>query len=348
MIDKRAGSRGTGERFVVAANDAFLKRFELRTEDVVGRRCDSLTPEGVSFCSDGDNCLAATCLEDGQVQMAIRSRTTKQGELRQEEVRISPIQADDDSISHCVEVWRDITDRRSAEARWAEAQRLASLGMLASGFSHEVNTPLASIRTCLDGLDRMLSEGAGELGEMARLVKIAAEQVARCGSITEQFLRLARGQELSLEVVDLARVVDEVVRLVGPTARERGIELVVEPKGAKPKVLAHPSALHQVLMNLLLNAIEASSDGQAVKLALLDDEGPVIRVTDAGKGIPPEDRSRLFEPFFSRKQSGTGLGLFVSLNFARGWGGDILVENADGGGSVFSLTFPVDRSGTES
>lgn len=115
----------------------------------------------------------------------------------------------------------------------------------------------------------------------------------------------------------------------------------VDPGGGTPAVVANLFALQQVLLNLTLNAVEASTSGQTVRLSFATGESTVeIRVRDEGRGISAADRPRVFEPFFSRREKGTGIGLFVSLNLARSWGGDIRVESTPGVGSTFTVTFP--------
>ncbi len=335
---------------VTAANEAFVRRFGGTATDLVGRRCCAGDVPGQDgFCTGEGECPAVRCMEEGTVQMTVRTRAVPDGTgtVKQEEVRASPVQAADGRIAGCVEVWRDITDRRSAEARLADYQRLASLGMLASGFSHEVNTPLASIRICLDGIARLTAR-KGELGrqdleEINRCVRIAAEQVSRCGGITEQFLKLARGKSLTREIVNLGAVVEAVVRLVEPTAKGFGVGILVEDRPPLPSVLANEAAVQQVMLNILLNALEASRPCQAVRVSFLaGEEAAEVRVHNTGAVIAPEDLSRIFDPFFTRREKGTGLGLFVSLNLARSWGGDIRVSSKPEEGTTFEVVFPLD------
>jgi signal transduction histidine kinase len=121
-----------------------------------------------------------------------------------------------------VEVWRDISDRRAAEARLAESHRMASLGMLASGFSHELNTPLATVLTCVEAILRDTRQHPSDTPDGTRLADYAAtarEQVLRCRGITQHFLRLSRGQSSPGDLVDLQRMIAAVERLVEPTAR---------------------------------------------------------------------------------------------------------------------------------
>ena len=223
----------------------------------------------------------------------------------------------------------------------AEAHRLASVGTLASGFSHELNTPLATVLTCVEGILRETPPGAAPDGERIREnAAIAREQVLRCRNITQHFLRMARGQRSQGEVVNLEAAIRAVGRLMEPTARAHGVQVDVGPVDAGIHLRADEAELQHTLINLLLNAIQASKPGGRVAVEVEARERVKIRVRDNGCGIAPEDRARIFEPFYSARQGGTGLGLFLSLSFARRWGGEITLESEPGRGSTFEITFP--------
>jgi signal transduction histidine kinase len=258
-------------------------------------------------------------------------------------VHASPILDASGNLTHVVEVWRDISDRRAAEARLAESHRLASLGMLASGFSHELNTPLATVLMCVEGILRevpKIGDGHVDWPRISDNATIAREQVLRCRGITQHFLRLSRGNGSPGDVVDVEAAIATVVRLVEPTARAYSVAVLVVSIAPDLRVRADEAELQHALINLLLNAIQASKAGGRVLVSVEAGESVRIRVADEGCGIAPENLSRIFEPFFSLRNGGTGLGLFLSLNFVRRWSGDILVESASGKGSTFQIVLP--------
>ena len=148
------------QRKVVAANDAFLQRTGTVRDEAVGCSCRDVT---TSLCAFGD-CPTLACLGSGSAQVRICERRKPDGSVAWEEVHASPIRGPDGTLVQVVEVWRDITERRAAEARLAESHRLASLGQLASGFSHEMNTPLGTVLACVEGILREASRAAGEPG----------------------------------------------------------------------------------------------------------------------------------------------------------------------------------------
>jgi signal transduction histidine kinase len=215
--------------------------------------------------------------------------------------------------------------------------------MLASGFSHELNTPLATVLTCVEAILRDARQRPSDPPDAARLADYAAtarEQVLRCRGITQHFLRLSRGQSSGGDLVDLQRMIAAVERLVEPTARAASVTIAVRPVPSGLHVRADEAELQHTLINLMLNAIQACEPGGKVNLAVDGGETVRMRITDTGCGIAPDDQKRIFEPFFSLRKGGTGLGLFLSLNSIRRWGGEIAVESTLGRGSTFEVALP--------
>jgi PAS domain S-box-containing protein len=326
-------------RNVIAANDAFLQRVQQSRADVLGCCCRDL---GAVGCNVAD-CPTVVCLQSGARQVRICERHTAQGAVAWEEVHASPILDSAGNLLQVVEVWRDISERRTAEAHLAESHRLASLGTLASGFSHELNTPLATVLTCVEGILRENPPGGNGEPDHERIresASIAREQILRCRTITQHFLRMSRGQRSEGDIVDISSSIAAVARLIDPTARAQSVRIEAPPVPAGIHVRADEAELQHALINLLLNAVQACKPGGRVSIGVEAGDAIRIRVTDNGCGIAAENRKRIFDPFFSGRQGGTGLGLFLSLNFVRRWGGDILVESAPGEGSTFELVFP--------
>ena len=165
-------------------------------------------------------------------------------------------------------------------------------------------------------------------------------KVLRCRGITQHFLRMARGQRSQGDIVDVQAIVSAVTRVIEPTAREHSVCIEIHPVPSI-HVRVDEAELQHTIINLLLNAIQACKPGGKVLVSAAVDDAVRIRITDNGCGIAPENRQRIFEPFFSLRQGGTGLGLFLSLNFVRRWGGDVLLESAVGQGSTFEVILPL-------
>jgi signal transduction histidine kinase len=157
---------------------------------------------------------------------------------------------------------------------------------------------------------------------------------------------LSRGKGSPGNVVDLGAAIRTVVRLVEPTARAHAVNVVLVSIAPDLRVCADEAELQHALINLLLNAIQASKSGDRVLVSAARGDSVRVQVTDEGCGIAPENLKRIFEPFFSLRKGGTGLGLFLSLNFVRRWSGDILVESTCGKGSTFEIVLPAAGNGS--
>jgi PAS domain S-box-containing protein len=328
---------------VVAVNKSLAERIGDSRDNLLFRRCFEIwsMPCDCTRGATDEQCAARACFTTGQLHKCVRTRYTAEGTVREEEVFASPIVNAEGEVEQVVEVWRDITERKSREARMAEFQRLVSLGMLASGFSHEVNTPLG---TMLVQLDEVRRQAGGDNGGPLHCVKepldLIRNEILRCRDLTRQFLQLSRGQSVSCELLDLPGVVRSTIPLITHVASHAGVTLRVVENETAPVVTANGGAVRQVLLNILLNAVQASRPGGEVRVLWRSGSPACIRVEDDGIGMAPEVREKVFEPFFTRQPSGTGLGLFVSLNLVRQWGGDILVTSMPGAGSAFEVVFP--------
>ena len=268
-------------RKVVAANDAFLQRAGSARPVSLGCSCGELAGQA---CTALDvDCPTLRCLNTGERQVRIAERRLPDGSVRWEEVHASPIYGQDGNLLQVVEVWRDISDRRAAEARLAESHRMASLGMLASGFSHEMNTPLGTVLMCVEGILRDVAAQADGGKSWARVgdsATIAREQILRCRGITQHFLRMSRGQGMMGDLIEVGPVMAAVARLVEPTARQIGVTVTVVPVPAGTHVWADEAELQHALINLALNGIQACTAGGTVTLAATPGAPVRLSVTD--------------------------------------------------------------------
>lgn len=332
---------------IVAANHAFCRRFNSHPEALHGHRCQEALSGGLYCTASEAGCPSARCLATGEGQRATFQIPSHNGDpARVEEVHASPVFDEDGNVFQVVEIWRDITERVMEETRLAELERLESLGALASGFSHEVNTPLATTLACAEGiLGRIDGNGhAAEppvLAEIRGIAETIRSQVLRCRKITEQFLRFSRGIPPAAEPVDLTEVVASIVAVVAPTARQSGVTISIQPCERVPLVTANTEAVQHVVLNLLVNAVQSfDGAGGAVTVRYQVGSDVRLRIQDHGRGIAPEACRHLFEPFRTSRPQGTGVGLFLSRGIMRRFGGDVrLVESAVGVGACFEVLF---------
>ncbi len=241
-----------------------------------------------------------------------------------------------DADSYVVYIVRDVTDQREAQRQLLESERWASMGRLASFVAHEINTPLTNISLLTASIARRVSDA--EVQE--RLKKIAA-QGRIAASITAELLKFARPGAINPVETNLTDLVREAVEQA-EAFRKPGVEVRTE-LGSEPVVCTvDPLRIHEVLVNLLKNAFEATANGRI--RVRLEDRGPsvAVSVSDTGTGIQPEVQQRLFEAFYTTKKKGegTGLGLAISRNFVASHGGDITVTSEVGKGSTFTVFLP--------
>lgn len=225
-------------------------------------------------------------------------------------------------------------------------EKMASIGVLAAGVAHELNTPLGVVVSTSEQLSRSLAAPAGGStpDRTARLVKLCLEAANRAVAIVKDLRAFSRPESKAVEWVDLAEVVHSTVRLLGPTLRARSVELKLE-MGEIPSIEGYPALLNQTLANLILNAVHAIKQDGWIRLSVARQGTDRVRVEveDSGPGIPPEIRTRIFEPFFTTKApgDGTGLGLSLCFTFVDQHGGRIWEDGEAGHGARFVIELPI-------
>jgi len=224
-----------------------------------------------------------------------------------------------------------------------QAGKLAVLGQLSAGISHELNQPLAALQTFADNAAALLARGRH--AEVAENLQMISDLVGRTGRIVRQLKSFARREADTPQAVNVAATIEHALLIVEPRRREIAAQIAVAPFAPELSVTAEAGRLEQVLVNLLLNALDAMHDrpDARVEVAVRDATGQVvIEVRDHGPGIPDDVRGHLFEPFYTTKPAGAGLGLglAISLTIVESYGGTLAARNAPDGGAVFVLTLP--------
>lgn len=236
----------------------------------------------------------------------------------------------------------DVTELKELEQRTRLAQRLAAVGTLAAGLAHEIRNPLNSAQLQLRLLERRLAKVSGDekLHEPLRVVR---QEIVRLSGLVQEFLSFARPSVLNIDATDLTAVARRVVELEGPVASEHGVDIVLD--APEPVVIpADAAKIQQVLLNLLRNAIEATIEvsSQRRVWVRVSHHGncALLRVRDSGPGISDEVKARMFEPFFSTKPEGTGLGMAICHSLVTQHGGDIVVRSELGHGTELDIVLP--------
>jgi signal transduction histidine kinase len=232
--------------------------------------------------------------------------------------------------------------RRLKEAReqLVHAEKLASLGQLSASIAHEINNPLAGILTYTKLLAKKISGDSLEKGAALDYLSKMESEVGRCSRIIRNLLDFSRQTQPTLKLVDINQVIEQVLAMVGHQAQLQNVDVVRELSPSLPKVMADFDKLQQVFTNLTLNAIQAMSGGGKLTLRTSAANGQVrIDVEDTGCGISKENLSKLFTPFFTTKEkgSGVGLGLAVVRGIIERHKGEIRVQSEVGKGTTFSV-----------
>jgi signal transduction histidine kinase len=224
--------------------------------------------------------------------------------------------------------------------------KMASIGRLAAGVAHEINNPLAIINEKAGLMQDLLKNRPPDPVEkkMANQIASILNSVNRCAAITRRLLSFARPDSVSLQVIHLREVIENVIGFLGKEAQYRGIVVEVEVAAGIPPLASDRGKLEQILLNLMNNAFAAVSDGGHLRITARKTtrESISVAVIDDGCGIPAEDIKRVFEPFFSTRtqKGGTGLGLSITYGLVQELGGTIAVESQVGKGTRFTITLP--------
>jgi PAS domain S-box-containing protein len=281
-------------------------------------------------------------LDIGAKQVYEVEVVTRLGEVRAVMVSVSPLQGADGEILGVLGIARDMTETKKLERQIRNAEKLASIGQLAAGVAHEINNPLGGILNCLYNLRKGTLSPARQEEYWASM----EHGVRRVQKIVRQLLDFSQQHEPAFSPADINRIVDQVLGLTTHLFAPNRIHLETFLGNGLPNVMIDRHMIEQVLMNLILNAVQAMKNGGVLTIRTSVAEGTCrVEVTDTGSGIPASVLPRVFDPFFTTKGEGegTGLGLSVNLGIMERHGGKILVESEVGKGTTFTLCLPVSR-----
>lgn len=234
-------------------------------------------------------------------------------------------------------------DLRRAERELVEAAKFAFVGELAAGVAHEVRTPLGVLRSSAQLLERSLEAKDDDARELLHLLCAEVDRIER---IVSELLELGRPRELRREPTSLGPIVFRAAAFVEAQAREKAVFVRRRPSESDPEVLCDPDLVYQVALNLLVNAVQILPAGGSVEIGLASphDGSAGFEVRDDGPGMTEEIRARIFEPFFTRRDGGAGLGLTFVQRVVHEHRGGISVESALGRGTVFTIELPLSGS----
>ncbi len=339
------------------ANPAFTALSQWSLEEALGKNPRDLVKSGEHDAAFYHQ-MWATVLA-GEVWRGEVVNRRRDGALRTENMTITPLRDAHGEITHFIAIKQDITDQKAMETHFLKAQRMEAIGSLAGGVAHDLNNILAPIMMVTGVLREKLTDP-----DDRELLAMAQSSSQRGAEIVKQLLTFSRGQEGERTLVQPRHLLGEMITMMRETF-PRSLDLKQLLPGTLWTVLADPTQLHQVLLNLCVNARDAMPDGGRLtvsaanvtlaegdpKLPLRAKPGPhvVISIADSGHGIPAEIQHRIFDPFFTTKPvgKGTGLGLSTALGIVQAHGGFLDLESSVGSGTTFHVYLPAIPDGVE-
>ncbi|MEQ1762294.1 MAG: ATP-binding protein [Pyrinomonadaceae bacterium] len=238
----------------------------------------------------------------------------------------------------------ELEKTRELEAQLQQAEKSAVIGRLGSAIAHEIRNPLNYINLTLDHLrSKFAPEDEEQRATFIKLTLQLKDEVARINAQISDFLNYSRPANVNLRPIDAREVVEDSLRIVEAQAAENDIKIAVVEHEDVPQIMGDPEFLRSVFNNLFINAVQSmGSDGGKLAVKISPDEGFVLfEVSDTGTGIPPENLTKVFEPYFSTKETGTGLGLAIVQKIVDLHNGTIGVESTEGEGTKFTVRLPV-------
>jgi two-component system, sporulation sensor kinase E len=335
-------------------NDAAGELFGLRASDAIGKRLDervrgldweSLTQSSGPVSRDMEIFYPANrFLNFYIVPLMIEHRET--GEKIDKKATTdagseSLPDGQNEQVGHAI-ILRDITESRRSAQQIIESERLNALTLLAAGVAHEIGNPLNSLHIHLQLMQRQADKlDRAARGELQESIDIARSEVNRLDSIVTQFLRAIRPSKPELHPENVNTIVEETLRFFTPEIQDRDIVVEQELRSDLPLLQIDRDQMKQAFYNVIKNSLQAMKRRGTLRIRTdRDDTHALISFMDTGSGMSPENLGRVFEPYFTTKPSGTGLGLLIVRRIVREHGGELSIESSEGKGLTLTIRLP--------
>ncbi len=327
-------------------NEAYCRYFGRSREELLGRRFLELLPETAREAAERH---VASLLENPVVVPDEHQVLRPDGSIGWQLWVDHAIRGRDGRVLEFQAIGQDITDRKRAEEanrKLAHVGRMALLGELTAGIAHEINQPLGAILSNAEAAEMMLDSGEGDLQEVRAILADIRREDLRASEVIRHVRSLVGQREMDFRALDLQEIAAGVLRLAGADVRRRGITVETRFAEPLPTVRGDRIWLEQLLLNLLLNAMDAIGDSPEGRRRIALSAGPFgpetvqVSVTDTGHGLAADLLPRLFHSFVTTREDGMGLGLSISRSIVEAHGGTIHAENNPDGGATFRFTLP--------
>jgi signal transduction histidine kinase len=325
-------------------NKNMLNKLGLKRADVIGHPCYEITHRSSSPCSGANHpCPLVETIATGKPSQTTHIHLDKDNRERQVAISTYPMIADKEVIG-AIEISKDITQEINFQKTMMQQEKLVSIGRLSAGVAHEINNPLTTILTSAMLIQEDLSSDDPAYEEM----QIIANEALRCRKIVTSLLDFARQTQPQKKMNDLNQVVTESILLTQKQGAFKDITVESQLAPDIPELLFDKGQFEQALINLILNAIEATGEGGTITLKSAynqDQRSARLEISDTGMGMNKDQIEKVFEPFFTTKESGTGLGLSITHGIVEQHGGTIDVESQVGQGTRFIIHLPIAQEG---
>ena len=327
---------------ILDINETLANKLGMQRKDAIGRFCYEIWHHKSAPCSGEEHpCPLMKTVETGKPYQVTHVHLDKSKKELFYSISCYPL-FDNGEVVGAIEIARDITKDISIQKGMMQYDKMASIGRLAAGVAHEINNPLTTILTSA----MLIQEDTEPEDPNYQELQIIADEALRCRKIVSSLLDFARQSEPVKAKHSPNKVVTESVVLTRKQAAFN--DVAVEENLAKdlPHINMDKDQIEQALINLILNAIEATDPGGKVTVGtsfVPEAESVELTVSDSGKGIPEEDMGKIFDPFFTTRESGTGLGLAITHGIIEQHGGMIEVDSKVGSGTRFTIRFPLNQ-----
>ena len=357
------------------ANQAFLEQIGYSKEEVIGRKCHDIFQKLNSPCdSNLISCPLNNAIQSRRPSQQVLTRVDREGRQYHVDVKIFPVWGNEGKISKFIEVSRDISDSKKQEeemtrrlekmvedrtrelkethSKFLHQDKMASLGKLSASVVHEINNPISGILNLVMLMNRMMEGGTlqqKEMDQFSQYLRLMEAETRRISRIVSNLLAFSRHSKMEFGTVHLNQLIEKTLFLNANLLKLHSIKVEENLDPDLPPLMGSEDRLQQVFMNLISNAAEAVEAGHGerrlsiVTKHLREKESVSVSFADTGVGIPQENLSKLFEPFFSTKKKGkgVGLGLSVAYGIIQEHGGSIQVQSEEGRGTTFTVELPL-------
>jgi PAS domain S-box-containing protein len=332
---------------ITMANNAYARQVDMPLKDIIGKHCHEISHQSSKRCFEsGEDCSVRHCFETGEAYSCVHRHKSKDGSILYVETKAFPLKDPSGNVTSAIEVINNITDKHLLEEQILRTQKLEAVGLLAGGIAHDFNNLLQGVFGSIS-MAKLFSDKGGKAYAM---IEVAEKALYQATNLTKQLLTFSKGGEPLKKVISLPSVVDDAARFA---LSGSNVDYRSSSDERLWPVEADEGQITQVINNIVLNACESMPEGGTVRIemrnVMVDESSGMplkkgkhvqVDIRDSGTGIPGSHLSKIFDPYFTTKKKGSGLGLATSYSIIRKHDGVITVSSELGAGSTFSIYLP--------